>query len=78
MKNERFAEVLWQSVATNIRTARREQEMSQQDLADLVGISRTSIVNIEKERQHPPLDLLFEIAFALDTDLTEIIGQHWL
>ena len=39
--------------------------MTQSKLGDLVGLSRTSITNIEKGRQHVALHQVFAIASAL-------------
>lgn len=45
------------------REARKE--MTQEKLGKIVGLSRTSITNIEQGRQHVPLHHLFSIANAL-------------
>jgi transcriptional regulator with XRE-family HTH domain len=43
----------------------RPQPMTQEKLGRLVGLSRTSITNIERGRQHATLHHLFAIAEAL-------------
>lgn len=43
----------------------RSQPMTQEKLGRLVGLSRTSITNIERGRQHATLHHLFAIAEAL-------------
>jgi len=43
----------------------RQQGMTQSKLGQLVGLSRTSITNIEKGRQHVALHQVFALAFAL-------------
>src|SRR5690606_32736521 len=43
----------------------RHQDMTQEKLGTLVGLSRTSIVNIEKGRQHIALHQIFVFAGAL-------------
>ena len=54
--------------------ARREQEgMTQSQLAGRVGMTRTSITNIEKGRQKVQLDTLYDIAAALDTSPAELL-----
>ena len=45
---------------------KRTQGMTQQKLGSLVGLSRTSITNIEKGRQHVSLHHLYAIADALE------------
>lgn len=43
-------------------------ELSQEQLAKRVGLSRTSITNIEKGRQQIPLHMLYLLADALGVD----------
>tara|TARA_B100001996_G_scaffold262843_1_gene204962 strand:+ start:59 stop:277 length:219 start_codon:yes stop_codon:yes gene_type:complete len=47
-------------------------EMTQQELAELVGISRQTIVAIEKYKYTPSLELAFKIAFAFDKEIEEV------
>ena len=57
---------LYQSFGKLVRLHRtRLPDMTQQKLARLVGLSRTSITNIEKGRQHVALHQLFALAEAL-------------
>lgn len=65
--------LLYQSIGSNIRLKRGEKFLNQADLAERVGLTRTSIVNIEQGRQHPTIHLLWRIAEALDTNLFELI-----
>ena len=41
-------------------------EMTQQDLADKVGVSRQTVVAIEKGKYSPSLELAFKIAHSID------------
>ena len=52
---------------------RIEQDMRQEDLARRVGLSRTSIVNIEAGRQWPALKVLLRILRELDCGAEELI-----
>lgn len=47
-------------------------EMTQQQLADLVGITRQTIVALEKGNYSPSLELAFRIARAFEAPLEEI------
>ena len=47
-------------------------EMTQQGLAELVGVSRQTIVSIEKYKYTPSLDLAFKIALAFDREIQEV------
>ncbi len=47
-------------------------EMTQQELADRIGVSRQTIVAIEKARYSPSLELAFRIAAAFEMPLEEV------
>jgi putative transcriptional regulator len=47
-------------------------EMSQAELSDLVGVSRQTIVAVEKGNYTPSLDLAFKIAEIFDLSIEEI------
>ena len=47
-------------------------EMTQQQLAQEVGVSRQTIVAIEKYKYTPSLDLAFKIALAFDMEIQEV------
>lgn len=63
-------------VGEKITEIRQEKKMSQVDLAAKVGMSRASIVNIEKGRQHPALHLLWQLADALDVYLFDLLPSQ--
>lgn len=48
-----------------LRERRDAQRMSQEQLAQSAGLSRTSVVNIEKGRQGVSLESLYKLAAAL-------------
>jgi transcriptional regulator with XRE-family HTH domain len=52
---------------------RRKRHISQEMLADELGLSRTSITNIEKGRQPIQLHSLYLIAKLLGTDVKELL-----
>lgn len=56
-----------------IREARENKRLSQADLASSSFLSRTSITNIEKGRQHLPLHTLYAIANALEIKMVELL-----
>ena len=58
---------LYRKLGAEIRAAREASGMSQERLARKVGLSRTSICNIEGGKQKPLIDTLVLIAGALDT-----------
>jgi len=69
---------LYRAVGHKIRTARErlEPKVSQAKLAQRLGISRVSVVNIEAGRQHAPLSLLWQIAEKLETELVLLLPRR--
>ncbi|MCA9874595.1 MAG: helix-turn-helix transcriptional regulator [Anaerolineales bacterium] len=61
------------AVSNNIRKLRFLQgEMTQKELADKVGVTRQTIIAIEKERYAPSLELAFRIAYVFDVPLEKV------
>jgi len=64
-------------VSNNIRTPRfHADEMTQLELANLVGVSRQTIVAIEKAKYSPSLDLAFRIARVFAKKLQEVFAYE--
>jgi putative transcriptional regulator len=60
-------------VGNHIRRLRfNNDEMTQQQLADKVGVTRQTIVALEKGNYSPSLELAFRIAHAFDLPLEEV------
>jgi transcriptional regulator with XRE-family HTH domain len=55
-------------VARNLRRIRREQGLSQEELADRAGLNRNYIGMIEREENSPTVDALDLICKALSVD----------
>jgi len=61
------------SIKNTIRRLRfNADEMTQQQLADEVNVSRQTIVAIEKGKYSPSLELAFRIAHVFNTPLEEV------
>lgn len=56
----------------SVRKLRREMEISQEALATAVGVSRQTIIEIEKGRQEPSGSLVIKIANYFKKDPREI------
>lgn len=67
--------LLYSTLGEKIKKARKESGMTQAKLAEESTLSRTSITNIEKGRQHLPLHTLYEIAAALGKDVSELLPK---
>lgn len=60
-------------IRSNVRKLRFEHhEMTQQQLAEKVGVTRQTIVAIEKEKYSPSLELAFRIALVFNSPLEEV------
>lgn len=65
------------TIQNNIRRLRFDaNEMTQQDLADRVGVSRQTIVAIEKGNYSPSLELAFKIALTFNTPLQDVFSYE--
>lgn len=60
-------------ISNNIRTLRFfNGEMTQQELAEKVGVTRQTIIAMEKGKYAPSLELAFRIAIAFEVPLEEV------
>jgi len=57
---------------TRIKELRARYDMTQEDLAKLVGVRRETILFIEKGEYNPSLNLAHAIAKALKTTIDEL------
>ena len=60
-------------IGSNLRHLRNERKLSQQELADLVGIGRTTIANIEANLANPGHKTLLEIVKVFDITIDELL-----
>jgi putative transcriptional regulator len=59
----------------NIRTLRFfNDEMTQQQLAEEVGVTRQTIIALEKGKYSPSLELAFRIALVFNVPLEEVFS----
>lgn len=56
-----------------VRELRQERGLTQAELASRLHLGRTSITNLEKGHQSPPLSMLPEIAAALGVDSVRLV-----
>ena len=68
--------LLYNLIGSTIKQQRRKAEMTQEQLADAVGVLRTSITNIEAGRQKLPLYLLYEVCIALGVEIATILPTN--
>jgi putative transcriptional regulator len=64
------------ALGNDLRALREQQGgMTQQALADAVGVSRQTIIAIERNKYPPSLEVAFRIARELDVPITD---AFWL
>ena len=55
-----------------ISELRKARSMTQQDLADLLGVTRQTIISLEGGRYNPSITLAFRLARAFDLHIEDI------
>ena len=58
---------------TNIKAVRLRRGMSQQELADAIGVTKSTISKYEKGQREPKYNVLRGIAAALGVDWTDLV-----
>ena len=57
------------NLAAQYVQSRKAKKMSQQEVADIIGVKRPNITRFENGTYNPTLDMLVKIAEALDMEL---------
>lgn len=57
---------------SKIHVYRATKRMTQQELADLVGVSRQTIMQLERNRYNPSMLLAYSIAKVFDVTIEDI------
>ena len=64
-------------IRNNIRRLRFEaDEMTQQELAELIGVTRQTVVAIEGDKYSPSLEVAFRIATIFDVPLDSVFSYQ--
>lgn len=63
------------SIGKKIKEARSIKEMTQQELADLLHVSRSAISNWESERNYPDLDTIVLLSDILEVSLDKLLRE---
>jgi putative transcriptional regulator len=59
------------AIRNQIRDLRAAREMTQQDLADRVGVTRQTVIAMEQDKYSPSLETAFKVAMALGVRLEQ-------
>lgn len=60
-------------LGATIRTARMEQNLSQEELAELVNITPTHLKHLESEHRKPSIEVLFKLVETLHISLDHLL-----
>lgn len=62
-------------ITNQVRRLRFESdEMTQAELAELIGVTRQTVVAIEKDKYSPSLEVAFRIAAVFDLPIDEVFA----
>ena len=59
------------AIRNQVRELRALREMTQQELADQVGVTRQTVIAIEQDKYSPSLETAFKVASALGVPLEQ-------
>ena len=59
-------------IQSKIHVFRAEKRITQQELADAIGVTRATIISIEKGNYNPSLELAFKIALYFNKDIQDL------
>jgi putative transcriptional regulator len=64
------------AIRNQIRELRALREMTQQELADKVGVTRQTVIAIELDKYSPSLETAFKVALVLGVPLEQCFQYH--
>jgi len=64
---------LYTLIGSNIKRLRKSNKLGQEDLADLISLSRSSLSNIETGKHQPSIYTIYEISSALKCNVGDIL-----
>ena len=67
-----IAYILYMKLGNKLKVARAERDLSQEQLASLVGVTRQTIISIEKGHYSPSALLAFQLADKLHKPVNEL------
>ena len=63
------------SLGGAIKKARVEKKLTQEKLAEIIGITPAHMKQLESERRKPSVDVLYKLVFALDLSLDSLFSN---
>ena len=59
------------AIRNQIRELRAARDMTQQELAERIGVTRQTVIAIEQDRYSPSLETAFKVALVLGVSLEQ-------
>ena len=59
------------TIRNQIKELRARREMTQQELADKIGVTRQTVIAMEQDKYSPSLETAFKVAFVFGVPLEE-------
>ena len=59
------------AIRNQIRELRARREITQQELADKIGVTRQTVIAMEQDKYSPSLETAFKVALALGVSLEQ-------
>ena len=63
-------------IRTKLRAVREERGLTQQELADWIGIRRETILHLENNRYNPSLEMALKIAQVFNMQVEELFALN--
>lgn len=73
MRSNMEEEKCFYNLKENLKSFRKKKEITQQELADIIGIKRGTYASYEEGTVLPPIDKLDMISIILNTSIDELI-----
>jgi transcriptional regulator with XRE-family HTH domain len=70
--------LFYSKLGETIRLERKKNKLSQDEVAEHLGFTRISIVNIEQGKQKIQLHSLIELAILFQIDVTELLAPSYV
>ena len=64
-------------LAENIKTFRKERKMTQEQLAEAMGVTVGAVYKWESKQSNPDLDLIIELADLFEVSTDVLLGYEW-
>ncbi|MDR2945563.1 MAG: XRE family transcriptional regulator [Candidatus Adiutrix sp.] len=69
-------EIITEIIAANLQSIRKERRMTLQDLADLTGVSKSMLGEIERGTSNPTITVLWKIITGLKISISHLIHEQ--